>query len=114
MRYVNLAALLLVTALILPGGVIKLLGLSEALLPFEQLGLPVWFALTIGLAECAGAIGIWFSRTRRGAALSITAIMLGAIYYHMLFPPQIGALPALLVLICTIAILSRGKPTSSG
>ena len=111
MKHLNWATLGLITVIMLPGGACKLLMMEEA--PFAQLGLPVWVALLIGLVECAGAIGIWFSKTRRGAALGVAVIMVGAIYYHMQFPPEIGALPALLVLICAIFVLRRTGRTDA-
>ena len=50
---------------------------------FESWGYPAWFALLIGVAETAGAIGLLIPRTTRWAIYGLTAIMLGAVFTHV-------------------------------
>ena len=107
MKYLHWTILGLVTLIMIPGGAMKVLRMEDALLPFSQLNLPIWFALVIGIAEIAGAIGIWITRTRRIAAIGLAVIMVGAVYYHVRFPPVLGALPALCVFFACLYILRQ-------
>ena len=50
---------------------------------FEGWGYPAWFALLIGVAELAGAIGLLIPRTTRWAAVGLGLIMLGAVFTHL-------------------------------
>ena len=49
---------------------------------FEGWGYPAWFALAIGVAEAAGAIGLLIPKTTRWAIYGLTAIMAGAVFTH--------------------------------
>lgn len=100
MKYVTWAAMAVITLVMLMGGAMKLTGQEMALKSFADLGLPGWFATFIGVCEIAGAIGLWLRPTSRLAALGIGAIMLGALYYHVTFPPVEAGVPALVVLLC--------------
>lgn len=72
---VALAALFLMAAL----G--KLTGAASPM--FEGWGYPAWFAILIGVAELAGAVGLLIPKTTRYAVLGLTVIMLGAAYTHL-------------------------------
>ncbi len=98
-----------VSALMLMGGVMKLTGQEMALQSFADLGLPSWFGTFIGVAEIAGAIGIWIPRLSSLAAIGIALIMLGAVYYHITFPPLQAGIAAFLVLLGSIYVFVRGK-----
>ena len=50
---------------------------------FAGWGYPAWFALLIGVAELAGAIGLLIPMTRRWAALGLILVMLGAVFTHL-------------------------------
>ncbi len=50
---------------------------------FEAWGYPAWFAMFIGIAELAGAIGLLIPKTARLAILGLTALMIGAAYTHV-------------------------------
>ena len=45
---------------------------------FVVYGYPDWFAFFIGVAELAGAIGVWVPKVARLAAFGLILIMLGA------------------------------------
>lgn len=107
MKYVAWIAMALVTLVMVAGGASKLTGNEMALSSFETLGLPSWFAMFIGLAEIAGGLGIWLRRTSVLAALGIAVIMLGAIYYHVVHTPIEQAVPAFVVLLCCVLVISR-------
>ena len=108
-KYVTWAGMAIVTFVMLMGGSAKLTGQEMVLESFANLGLPGWFATFIGVAEICGAVGIWLRRTSMWAAIGIAIIMVGAIYYHLMFPPVGAGLPALVILIiCGTTIYRRG------
>lgn len=109
MKYAIWLGMTIVSFVMLAGGVSKLLGVEAALESFAALGLPGWFVFFIAIAEIAGAIGIWIKRTSMWAAIGLSVIMVGAIYYHVAFPPISAALPATVVLaICSLIGYRRG------
>lgn len=107
MKYVIWVAMAIITIVMLMGGVMKLTGNPMAHQSFADLGLPGWFGYFIGACEVAGAIGIWLRPTSRLAALGIAIIMAGAVYYHVTFPPVQAGIPATVVLLCSLFIVSR-------
>ena len=107
MKYVTWAAMAIVTFVMLMGGGAKLAGQEFALKSFADLGLPSWFGTFIGICEVAGAIGLWLRPTSRLAAMGIAIIMVGAVYYHVTFPPISAGVPAMVVLAGSIFIASR-------
>ncbi|MFK7992887.1 MAG: DoxX family protein [Granulosicoccus sp.] len=108
-KYLAYVPYVFVSAILLMGGVMKLSGQEMALQSFVDLGLPSWFGTFIGVAEIAGAIGIWLPRLSSLAAGGILVIMAGAVYYHVTFPPIPAGVPALLVLLGAIYVFTRGK-----
>ena len=50
---------------------------------FAGWGYPAWFALLIGVAEAAGAIGLLVPKTTRWAIYGLSLVMLGAIFTHV-------------------------------
>ena len=107
MKYAIWIAMAIVSLIMLMGGFMKLTGNEMALKSFADLGLPSWFGTFIGVCEIAGAIGLWLRRTSMLAALGIAAIMVGAVYYHIAYPPLSAGVPALIVLALSGWIASR-------
>lgn len=107
MKYLTWAGMSFVSLIMLMGGSVKLMGNPMALESFSKLGLPGWFAIFIGVSEVAGALGIWIRRTSFWAALGIGIIMVGALYYHVTFPPLSAGVPAAFVLVICGYIISR-------
>ena len=107
MKFAVWIAMALVSLVMLMGGYMKLTGNEMALKSFADLGLPPWFGTFIGVCEIAGAIGLWLRRTSMLAAMGIAVIMVGAVYYHISFPPIQAGIPALVVLILSGWIASR-------
>ena len=59
--------------------------LTGAAVPmFEAWGYPAWFAYAIGVCELAGAIGLLVPKTTRWAVLGLAAILLGALFTHVM------------------------------
>ncbi|MEM9261972.1 MAG: DoxX family protein [Pseudomonadota bacterium] len=109
MKYFVWVGMAIVSAIMIMGGTAKLTGNPMVLESFAQLGLPRWFATFIGVAEVAGAVGIWLRPTSRYAAAGIAIIMVGALYYHISFPPLSGGAPAaVILLICGYIVSRRG------
>lgn len=108
-KYIQYVPYMFVTLIMLTGGAMKLTGQEMAVKSFADLGLPTWFATFIGVCEIAGAVGIWLPRFSSLSALGIGLIMVGALYYHITFPPLQAAVPALLVLLCAIYIFSQRR-----
>ena len=50
---------------------------------FEGWGYPGWFALLIGVAELAGAVGLLIPKTTKWAIYGLTAVMIGAVFTHL-------------------------------
>lgn len=107
MKYVIWAAMVVVTLVMLMGGLMKLTGNPIATASFSALGLPSVFATFIGVCEIAGAIGIWLRKTSLLAAIGISLIMLGAVYYHIMHTPLVEGIAAMVVLACCALIISR-------
>ena len=59
----------------------KLTGAASPM--FEGWGYPAWFALLIGCAELAGAIGLLVPKTTRWAVYGLSAVMIGAAFTHL-------------------------------
>lgn len=80
----SIAAWVLVVALAVMFLLAALGKLTGAATPmFEAWGYPSWFAVLIGAAELAGAIGLLVPRTTRWAAVGLVLVMLGAVFTHV-------------------------------
>ncbi len=110
MKYVTWVAMGIVSLIMVLGGAAKLMGQPMATTSFATLGLPAVFGTFIGLCEVAGGIGVWFRKTSKLAAMGITVIMVGAIYYHVVHTPLAQGIPALVVLICCGWIIASKQP----
>ena len=91
-------------------GLAKLMGVEMVLASFATLGLPAWFGTFIGAAEVAGGIALWHRKTSFWAASGLSIIMVGAIYYHVVYTPVSEALPAA-VLFGICAWIAKRKGT---
>ncbi|MEM9206324.1 MAG: DoxX family protein [Pseudomonadota bacterium] len=103
------AAMAFVSLIMLAGAFAKFTSNPQVVEGFQKLGTPGWFMLFIGASELAGAFGIWLRQTSMLAALGIGIIMVGAIYFHIVFSPLTSAIPAILVLaVCGYIVWRRG------
>lgn len=108
-KYILWAASGVVTLVMGLGGIGKLSGNEMMHAGFAILGLPGWFGYFIGVSELAAAVGIWIPRLSALAALGVSIIMLGAIYFHLNHTPLSQGIPALVVLICCIYIFTQRR-----
>jgi uncharacterized membrane protein YphA (DoxX/SURF4 family) len=101
--------IVLLSAMMLMGGVMKLMGNPMVHESFATMGLPAWFGYFIGLAEVAGAVGLYLRFTSAWAAGGLLIIMLGAVYYHVVYSVP-SAIPALVFAVFAVLIvLERRK-----
>lgn len=96
---IGLAALAFVGA-----GSMKLMGTPEMHMSFANMGLPTWFGYFIGTCEVAGGIGLLIRKLSAPAAAGLAIIMLGALGYHVTFPPLMAGIGALILLILVVTI----------
>lgn len=96
----------------LGAGAAKLSGVPEVIKPFAILGLPPAFGLFIGICEIAGSIGLLMERTRILAAIGLSLIMLGAVYYHLAYEMP-SAVPAIILLIFLAGSIWRARKSKA-
>ena len=96
---VLLAVSVLMAIAFLAAGLFKLSGAEMMAGNFERYGYPLWFMYFVGLAEVAGAIGLFVQRTAFYAAVGLGILMLGAVGTHLLNDPFGQAVPAIVLLI---------------
>lgn len=107
MKYLLWAAMGIVSAVMVVGGIAHLSDAEMSHESFTRLGLPHWFGYFIGGCEVLGGIALWHKRTSFLAACGIACIMVGALYYHIAFPPFSAGVPAMIVMLCSIFVISR-------
>ena len=106
-KYGLLSAMIIVAVILVPAGGAKLAGVPQMHASFSVLGLPVWFGYFIGACEIAGAIGLFIRRLSALAAIGISIIMLGALYFHAIYTPIAQGIPSMLVLLLCAYIFSK-------
>ena len=106
----NIAAWILsvlLAALFLFTGAMKLGGTEQVASAFGKFGYPLWFSYIVGLGEVGGALTLLAPKVATYAAGVLILIMLGAIVSHL----RVGESPALpiivLVLLSIVAYLRR-------
>jgi ubiquinone/menaquinone biosynthesis C-methylase UbiE len=90
-------ARILLAALFLVVGAMKLLALPDEVAIFERLGFGQWFRVVIGVLEIAGAIGLSLTPLCVPAALGLSLLMVCAVVSHLtvLGPSVVPAVVAL-------------------
>ena len=107
-KYSIWLAISLASLVLLAAGGAKLAGVPEVHKSFAILGLPSWFGYFIGVCEVAGAIGLFIRPFSALAAIGISIIMLGALYFHIFYTPLAQGIPALIVLaLCAYIFTQR-------
>ncbi len=74
---------------------------------FAAWGYPSGFHYVVGLAEVAGAIGLFLRPLARYAALGLGLLMIGAFATHIMHPPLSAGIPSFVLgaLAFTVAIM---------
>lgn len=94
-------------------GAAKLAGIEAVHASFAIMGLPVWFGYFIGLCELAGAFGLWLRRTSPYASAGLFIIMLGAIFFHLVYEAFPNAIPAIVLAVLTAFIFLTRRVESN-
>ncbi|GAA0780209.1 MULTISPECIES: DoxX family protein [Pseudomonadati] len=102
-------SLVLASLAFLAAGLAKLAGVEQLHMSFAVMGLPVWFGYFIGACEVAGAVGIWMRKLSLYACSGLITIMLGAIYFHLVFDAVTHAVPAVILSLLLLNIVSSRK-----
>ncbi|MEM7471574.1 MAG: DoxX family protein [Pseudomonadota bacterium] len=105
-KYGIWVAIVLAGAAFIAAGSAKLSGVEMMHQSFADMGLPSWFGYFIGACEVAGGIGLFIRPLSGLAALGLACIMLGALYYHITFPPVSAGVPSAVLLIIVALIFS--------
>ena len=106
-QYTYSLAVALVALYVGAAGVAKLFGVPAVTQSFTTMGLPEGTSFLAGLCEVAAAVGFYITPMRRLAAGCLIPVMLGALYYHVIFTPLPQAIPALLILLTCLWIAIR-------
>jgi ubiquinone/menaquinone biosynthesis C-methylase UbiE len=109
-RAVTWAVRVLLAALFLAGGGMKLAAHPEAVASFERLGLGAAGRIAVGLAEVLGGAGLLVTPLAALAALGLAALMVGAILSHLLVLGP-SAVPAAVVLVAALAVAWAERDT---
>ncbi len=85
-------------------GLAKVMGAEPMVQSLASYGLPTWFMTLLGVGEIMGAIGLLVRPVSSLAALGLAAIAFGAIVNHAVNPPITMAIPAIILLILSLAV----------
>src|SRR5277367_4157113 len=97
---------LLVALVFTAAGGAKLIGNSDMVQEFAQIGIGQWFRYFTGILEVSGAVGLLVPKFRFRAALLIAAVMAGATLTNLFIlhiPVLAGLTAALMTLVLTLA-----------
>ena len=100
------AAIVLVSIGFAAAGIAKLMGVPAVHANFAKLGMPAWFGY---FSEIAGAIGVYLRKLSALAAAGLAIIMIGAVGYHVTYDPLGNAVPALVLLLLSGAIVAERR-----
>ena len=82
---------------------------------FAGWGYPAWFAMFIGVAEAAGAVGLLIPKLTRLAILGLTIVMIGAAYTHVAAGEGLAVLrPIIFTIFLWLVWFFRGAGSDSG
>jgi putative oxidoreductase len=95
---------ILLAAMFLFSGGVKLLNPEQAKPMFVKYGYAAWFATFIGACEALGAIGLLIPRLASLAAAGLTIIMAGAVYTHLTHQENSHALVPLVLMLLLIGV----------
>ena len=91
----------------------KLMSDPMSVAGFQKAHLPLWFMYFIGIAEIAGAIGLWVRSLSVYAAAGLYIILAGAVVVTILFDnPALAIVPVVYGIILGI-VMKLGKSKTS-
>lgn len=105
--------LVLMTALFLFTSYDKLSSDPMGIAGFAQAHLPLWFFYFIGVAELAGAIGLWIPKLQKWAIYGLEIILVGAVVTTAIFISIPEAIMPLVVGLVLWYVMRLGKQKMS-
>jgi len=105
---VNVVTVLVAFAFIAAGSA-KLMGVEMVHQAFVNMGLPAFTGYVVGLLEVLGGIGLFLPALRQLAVRGLALIAIGAVAYHVAFPPVGEGVPALVLLVLCFTIYRMRK-----
>lgn len=103
-------AMIVISIILLQTLPFKFLGLAESVELFTKLWQEPRGRIGTWILELLGVIGLWapLSRSRKYAAIWITFLMIGALYFHATVLGWDGlALSAMVVLLCSLFVIVK-------
>lgn len=99
---------IILTLMVLPAGLVKLIGDVRVVDEFARWGYPEIVMYGVGVLEVMGVVGLWIKSTRKRAAGLIAIIMIGALVTNILNDPWAVALvPGVLFLLASELVWIR-------
>ena len=108
-KYGVLIASAVLALIVGAAGIAKLMGVPMVHQSFGILGLPSWFGYFIGAAEVAGAVGLFIPQLYRLAAIGLSIIGAGAVYFHVMYTPISAGVPAIIVLALALFVALKRR-----
>ena len=99
----------IVAIILIAAGTAKLFSVAELHASFSILGVPPWFGYFIGACEVLGGIGLFINPLASLAAICISIIMAGAVYFHVQYTPLYEAIMGVLIFMSCIYIAINKK-----
>lgn len=104
---------ILLAAIFLLAGVLKLIGHPSMVPLFEKLGIGMWFMYFTGALETAGGLVVLIPRLRFWAALVIAAVMVGATFTNLfLVPSPASAVLTVVLFLLALVLAWRWRPAT--
>ena len=91
----------------------KLIADPQSVNGFSHAHLPIWFMYFIGVAELAGAIGLWIRQVARYAAAGLFVILTGAVVVTLIYSPFAYVIMPIIFIIVLGYIVKLGKKLPS-
>lgn len=91
------------------GGLAKLMGQSQMVAMFDDIGGGAGLRVLVGACEVLGGIGVLLPRTARPAAGGLTALMAGAVVTNVVVLEASPVIPAALLALALGAAVHSGR-----
>lgn len=109
-RWAGWAVVVLAGVFFIGNGVQKLLGTDQMVVMFQELGLPGWMRIAVGIAETLGGLSLLVPRVTAAAAAFLGCLMAGAVVVELLNGHAFGALiPAQWLVLFALIVWVRRR-----
>jgi DoxX-like family len=91
-------------------GLMQVAGAEPVATNLHRFGVPAAGRVVVGVVQLAAVAGLWARSTRFTSALTLVAVLAGAVFLHVRGGDSIGGtLPALVTLLLTLALASARR-----